>query len=80
MTIAELIINYPILSSFLTLGHVSVLEWLLSNNLANGLERDDYGATPVHDAAEHGRVECLQVFYNHSVCLTIQDANGFTPG
>ena len=61
------------------LGHVAVLEWMLSHKLATGLERDDYGATPVHDAAEHGQLECLHAFFNHGVCLNLQDANGFTP-
>ncbi len=53
---------------------------MLSNGLATGSERDDYGATPVHDAAEHGQIECLHAFYNHGVSLIVQDANGFTPG
>lgn len=52
---------------------------MLHHNLASGLERDDYGATPVHDAAEHGHIECLHVFYNHSVKLDMQDADGFKP-
>lgn len=62
-----------------TTGHVMILEWMLHHKLATGLERDDYGATPVHDAAENGRLECLHVFYNHSVKLDFQDADGLKP-
>ena len=60
-------------------GHVIILEWMLHHSLATGLEQDDFGATPVHDAAEQGQLECLHVFYNHSVDLTQQDSDGFTP-
>lgn len=63
----------------LLIGHVLILEWMLHHNLATGLERDDYGATPVHDAAEQGHLESLHVFYNHSVKLDLQDADGFKP-
>ena len=52
---------------------------MLHHKLATGLERDDYGATPIHDAAEHGQLECLHVFYNHHICLNLQDANCLTP-
>ena len=60
-------------------GHVVILEWMLHHSLATGLEQDDFGATPVHDAAEQGQLECLYVFYNHSVNLNQQDSDGFTP-
>ena len=56
-----------------------ILEWMLQHKIATGLERDDYGATPIHDAAEHGQLECLHVFYNHSITLKMQDADGLTP-
>jgi ankyrin repeat protein len=56
-----------------------ILEWLIHHKLATGLERDDYGATPIHDAAEHGRLECLHVFYNNSIKMDIEDGDGFTP-
>ena len=52
---------------------------MLHHSLATGLEQDDFGATPVHDAAEQGQLECLHVFYNHSVDLNQQDSDGFTP-
>jgi len=52
---------------------------MLHHSLATGLEQDDFGATPVHDAAEQGQLECLHVFYNHSVDLNQQDSDGYTP-
>lgn len=60
-------------------GHVAILEWMLHHSLATGLEQDDFGATPVHDAAEQGQLECLHVFYNHSVDLNKEDCEGLTP-
>ncbi len=60
-------------------GHVAILEWMLHHSLATGLEQDDFGATPVHDAAEQGQLECLGVFYNHSVNLEVRDNDGMIP-
>ena len=60
-------------------GHVDILEWMLHHSLATGLERDDYGATPIHDAAEQNQLECLHVFFNHSVNLDPRDGDGMTP-
>ena len=61
----------------------TVYQWYGIDNawhsLATGFEQDDFGATPVHDAAEQGQLECLYVFYNHSVDLNQQDSDGFTP-
>ena len=58
---------------------MGILEWLLHHKLATGLERDDFGATPVHDAAEQGQLRCLHVFYGHSVDLNQTDNDGFIP-
>ena len=60
-------------------GHVAILEWMLHHSLASGLERDEYGATPIHDAADQNQLECLHVFYNHSVNLEPRDNDGMTP-
>ena len=60
-------------------GHVAILEWLLHHSLASGVEQDDYGATPIHDAAEQGQLKCLHVFYSHSVDLNYRDCDGLTP-
>ena len=60
-------------------GHVAILEWLLHHSLATGLEQDDFGATPVHDAAEQGQLQCLHVFYNHKIDLNQKDFDGFIP-
>ncbi len=58
---------------------MAILEWMLHHSLATGLEQDDFGATPVHDAAEQGQLECLHVFYNHSLDLETRDSDGLTP-
>ena len=60
-------------------GHVDILQWLLHHMLATGVERDDFGGTPVHDAAEQGQLQCLRVFYSHNVDLNLTDNDGFTP-
>jgi ankyrin repeat protein len=52
---------------------------MLHHSLATGLERDEFGATPVHDAADQNQLECLHVFYNHSVNLEPKDNDGLTP-
>ena len=52
---------------------------MLHHSLATGMERDDFDATPVHDAAEQGQLECLHVFFNHSVDLNQRDSDGCTP-
>ena len=43
------------------------------------MERDDFGATPVHDAAEQDQLECLHVFHRHCVNLDTKDTDGMTP-
>lgn len=52
---------------------------MLHHSLVTGDEADDFGATPVHDAAEQGQLESLKVFYEHSVNLNSQDCDGLTP-
>lgn len=52
---------------------------MLHHSLINGDEADDFGATPVHDAAEQGQLESLQVFYEHSVNMEIPDCDGLKP-
>ena len=61
------------------IGHVAILQWMLHHSLVNGDEADDFGATPVHDAAEQGQLESLQVFYEHSVNMEMPDCDGLTP-
>jgi len=60
-------------------GHVAILHWMLHHSLVNGNEADDFGATPVHDAAEQGQLESLKVFYEHSVKMDTPDCDGLTP-
>lgn len=52
---------------------------MLHHSLATGLERDDFGATPIHDAADQNQLDCLHVFYNHQVNLEPKDSDGMTP-
>lgn len=52
---------------------------MLHHSLATGLEKDDFGATPIHDSAEQNQLECLHVFFNHSVNLDPKDGDGMTP-
>ena len=52
---------------------------MLHHSLATGLERDDFGTTPIHDAADQNQLESLHVFYNHSVNLEPTDNEGMTP-
>ena len=52
---------------------------MFKNSLTKGTERDEFGTTPVHDAAEEGQLDCLRVFYDHGVDLNMQDSDGFTP-
>ena len=65
--------------ALISAGHVAILQWMLHHSLVTGDEADDFGATPVHDAAEHGQLESLKVFYEHSVNLNSQDCDGLTP-
>ena len=60
-------------------GHVTILEWMLHHSLATGLERDDFGATPIHDAADNNQLECLHAFYKHGLNLEPKDNEGMTP-
>ena len=60
-------------------GHVAILQWMLHHSLVNGDEADDFGATPIHDAAEQGQLDSLHVFYEHSVNMNIPDCDGLTP-
>ena len=78
-TIVFFSVNVATLPFYISAGHVAILQWMLHHSLATGLEQDDFGATPVHDAAEQGQLECLYVFYNHSVDLNQQDCDGLTP-
>lgn len=45
----------------LLLGHEDITAWLLSQKQCNGSEKDFIGSTPVHDAADEGRVRWVYV-------------------
>ena len=68
-----------------TTGHEGVAAWLLSQKQCTGSEKDFIGSTPVHDAADEGRVryapilppDCIAIatcaveFYK---CFTIMES------
>ena len=47
-------------------GHEGVVAWLLSQKQCTGSEKDFTGSTPVHDAADEGRVRYAPLPYMHS--------------
>ena len=52
---------------------------MLHHKLADGSEKDEFGATPVHDAAEQNQMESIRVFQMHSTDLHPVDEDGCTP-
>uniref|UniRef100_A0A8C6UAA0 Espin n=1 Tax=Neogobius melanostomus TaxID=47308 RepID=A0A8C6UAA0_9GOBI len=57
-------------------GHAKVLSWLLLHG--GEIVTDNWGGTPLHDAAENGELECCQVLVVNGVDLGIRDQDGFT--
>ena len=47
-------------------GHEGVVAWLLSQKQCTGSEKDFTGSTPVHDAADEGRVRYAPLPYMDS--------------
>lgn len=55
-------------------GEHPVREW------CNKEVHPDHLKTPVHEAAQHGSLNCLQKFVHHNyACILAKDANGLTP-
>lgn len=55
-------------------GEHPVREW------CNKEVHPDHFKTPVHEAAQHGSLNCLQKFIHHNyACILAKDANGLTP-
>ena len=46
---------------YLPSGHEGIVSWLLSQKECTGSEKDFIGSTPVHDAADEGRVRYVVV-------------------
>ncbi|XP_066539688.1 espin-like protein [Hoplias malabaricus] len=57
-------------------GHHRILERLLL--MGARVQRDHWGGTPLHDAAENGEVECCQVLLAHNVSPLEKDVDGFS--
>ncbi|PWA30876.1 hypothetical protein CCH79_00010605 [Gambusia affinis] len=57
-------------------GHAKVLSWLLLHG--GEIITDNWGGTPLHDAAENGELECCQILVVNGVDLGIRDQDGFT--
>ncbi|XP_061691332.1 espin isoform X5 [Syngnathoides biaculeatus] len=57
-------------------GHAKVLSWLLLHG--GEIVTDNWGGTPLHDAAETGELECCQILVVNGVDLGIRDQDGFT--
>ncbi|XP_036409787.1 espin-like protein [Megalops cyprinoides] len=58
-------------------GHHRILERLL--RMGAKIIEDDWGGTPLHDAAENGELECCQILLANHVSATEQDKDGYTP-
>ncbi|XP_054637724.1 espin isoform X2 [Dunckerocampus dactyliophorus] len=57
-------------------GHAKVLSWLLLHG--GEIVTDNWGGSPLHDAAENGELECCQILVVNGVDLGIRDQDGFT--
>ncbi|KAJ8279430.1 hypothetical protein COCON_G00064960 [Conger conger] len=57
-------------------GHYRILERLLL--LGTKVIKDDWGGTPLHDAAENGELECCRILLRNEVNPTTRDRDGFT--
>uniref|UniRef100_A0A452HSG1 WH2 domain-containing protein n=1 Tax=Gopherus agassizii TaxID=38772 RepID=A0A452HSG1_9SAUR len=57
-------------------GHAKVLSWLLLHG--GEITTDQWGGTPLHDAAENGELECCQILVVNGVNLGLRDQDGYT--
>lgn len=53
-----------------------MLSWLLLHG--GEISTDNWGGTPLHDAAENGELECCQILVVNGVNLGIRDQDGYT--
>lgn len=63
-------------------GHISILIYLVENGVVkpDDIPRAKNGATPVHDAAGTGNLECLRFLFNRTSAGPNElDSNGATP-
>ncbi|OCT70673.1 hypothetical protein XELAEV_18037596mg [Xenopus laevis] len=57
-------------------GHAKVLSWLLLHG--GEICTDNWGGTPLHDAAENGELECCQILVVNGIKLGVRDLDGYT--
>ncbi|KAL4646052.1 espin-like [Arapaima gigas] len=57
-------------------GHAKVLSWLLLHGGES--VTDNWGGTPLHDAAENDELECCQILVVNGADLGARDCNGFS--
>lgn len=61
-------------------GQISILIYLMENDLVEGVPRAKNGATPAHDAAGTGHLECLQYILSRTKASALdKDVNQATP-
>ena len=61
-------------------GQISILIYLIENNLVKTIPRAKNGATPAHDAAGTGNLECLRYILGHTKATANDtDNNSATP-
>lgn len=61
-------------------GQISILIYLVENNLVEGIPRAKNGATPAHDAAGTGNLECLRYILSQTKASPNDiDNNNATP-
>uniref|UniRef100_A0A8C0ZT32 Espin-like protein n=1 Tax=Castor canadensis TaxID=51338 RepID=A0A8C0ZT32_CASCN len=57
-------------------GHTPIVDRLLL--MGAPITRDSWGGTPLHDAAENGKMECCQTLLSHHVDPSLRDEDGYT--
>ncbi|XP_078420766.1 espin-like protein [Cetorhinus maximus] len=57
-------------------GHAETLDKLI--RMGERIQKDHWGGTPLHDAAENGELECCQILVMNHVDPTVRDDDGYT--
>jgi len=55
------------------------IEFIITNEGANVNYRDEYGFTPLHQAAINGHPQVVQALIEKGADVNVEDNNGFTP-
>ncbi|XP_065178906.1 zinc finger CCCH domain-containing protein 13-like [Sycon ciliatum] len=59
-------------------GNWECLEWIIEQSVLNGKERDHFGGTPLHDAADNNHLECVKGLVEHGVLMIATDNDNHT--